>query len=190
MKKTTKYLAIGALVVGAFMFWVFGGDSEEAINNMDQTAGAESGDEYVFKTDEGKAARIHLPKCILNGDINNLTEKKEDKIFRSIYKYESGNSNVREIPDYDESIEEIVDDSSSVGKLFGFSATVQGNSEVAAYTYVNIDGDDSLDPVWIDDSYIGDEKYDLMCDDQVYYDVVYAGIYGTKPMFIAVNMEQ
>lgn len=187
MRKTTKYLAIGALVVGAFMFWLLGDDSTE---NMDQTAGAESGDEYVLTLEDGSTTRAYIPRCILNGDINNLTDKKEEKIFRSIYKYESGNGNVREIPDYDESIEEIVDDSSSVGKLFGFSATVQGNSEVAAYTYVNIDGDDSLDPVWIDDSYIGDEKYDLMCDDQVYYDVVYAGIYGTKPMFIAVNMEQ
>ena len=68
MRKTTKYLTIGALVVGAFMFWLLGDDSTE---NMDQTAGAESGDEYVFKTDDGKTARIHLPKCILNGDINN-----------------------------------------------------------------------------------------------------------------------
>lgn len=188
MKKLLKYLGIGVLVLGAFMFWLLGDDSSDSIENMDQSAGAESGDEYVFKVEDGTTARVHLPKCILNGDIKNLTEKKEDKIFRSIYKYESGNANVREIPDYDESIKEIIKDSSSVGKLFGFSATVQGNSEVAAYTYVNINGDDSLDPVWIDDSYIGDEKYDLMCDDQVYYDAVYAGIYGTKPVFIAVSM--
>lgn len=187
MRKTLKYIGIGVLVLGAFMFWLLGDDSTDSIDSMNQSVGAESGDEYVFQID-GKTARIHLPACILNGDIDNLTEKKEDKIFRSIYKYEAGNGNVREIPDYDETIKEIISDSSSVGKLFGFSATVGGNSEVAAYTYVNINGDDSLDPVWIDDSYIGDEKYDLMCDDQVYYDAVYAGIYGTKPIFIAVSM--
>ena len=37
MRKTTKYLAIGALVVGAFMFWLLGDDSTE--NMSDPTVG-------------------------------------------------------------------------------------------------------------------------------------------------------
>lgn len=73
MKKTTKYLAIGALVVGAFMFWVFSGDSTE---NMDQSAGA-SGNEYQFTTDDGSVVGVKIPKCIGDGDIN-LTDKKEE----------------------------------------------------------------------------------------------------------------
>lgn len=189
MRKATKYLAIGALVVGAFMFWVFGGDSEEAINNMDKTAGAESGDEYVLTFKDGSTARAYIPECILNGSIDNLTDEKEEKIFRSIYKYENGNGNVREIPDDEETFREILKDSSSVGNLFNFTVELQGAPDGSGLLYGDVQGDYSIENyMYIDSSYLGDEKYNIMDGDMASFDVVYVGMDGSDPTFVALEM--
>ncbi len=186
MRKTTKYLTIGALVVGAFMFWLLGDDSTE---NMDQSAGA-SGNEYQFTTDDGSVVGVKIPKCIGDGDIN-LTDKKEEKVFRAIFNY--GNSDgdvyVREIPDDEETFREILKDSSSVGSLFNFTVELQGAPDGSGLLYGDVQGDYSIENfMYIDSSYLGDEKYNIMDGDMASFDVVYVGMDGSDPTFVALEM--
>ena len=168
------------------MFWLLGDDSTE---NMDQSAGA-SGNEYQFTLDDGTVVGVKIPKCINDGNIN-LTDKKEKAIFKSIYKYGSGNGNVdvREIPDDEETFREILKDSSSVGKLFNFTVELQGAPDGSGLLYGDIQGDYSIENyMYIDTSYLGDEKYNIMDGDIASFDVVYVGMDGSDPTFVALNM--
>ena len=189
MRKATKYLAIGALVVGAFMFWVLGDDSTETIDNMNQGAGA-SGNEYQFTTDDGSVVGVKIPKCIGDGDIN-LTDKKEEKVFRAIFNYgnNDGDVYVREIPDDEETFREILKDSSSIGNLFNFTVELQGAPDGSGLLYGDVQGDYSIENfMYIDSSYLGDEKYNIMDGDMASFDVVYVGMDGSDPTFVALEM--
>lgn len=191
MRKTTKYLAIGALVVGAFMFWVFGGDSEEAVNNMDQTAGAyDESDYYTLTLEDESEVDILVPYCISSGRVKNLRDERAHDIFASIYAYDHEDVYLSDIPDDDLTVRELLEAPYAIGTLFNFSLNVL-NTDGAGQIVGELQGcDDSIgDLVTVDSTYL-DDTDSLSEGDIMSFDAVYAGLDTTSdPLFIGLSME-
>lgn len=192
MRKTTKYLAIGALVVGAFMFWVFGGDSEEAINNMDKTAGAyDESDYYTLRLEDESEVDILVPISISKGMVRNLRDEREHDIFASIYAYDNDDDvYLMDIPDDEETFSDILDAPYSAGTLFNFTLELMSGVDSIGLLAGEVIGDNSIDSYMIvDASYLSEDVYDLNEGDVVSFDVVYAGLKESSPLFIGLGME-
>lgn len=189
MRKVTKYLAIGALVVGAFMFWVFGDDSTE---NMDKSAGAHDESYYYTLTlDDESEVDILVPYCISSGRVKNLRDEREHDIFASIYAYDHDDDvYLSDIPDDDLTVRELLEAPYAVGTLFNFSLNVL-NTDGAGQIVGELQGcDDSIgDLVTVDSTYLEDTD-SLSEGDIMSFDAVYAGLDTTSdPLFIGLGME-
>lgn len=192
MRKTTKYLAIGALVVGAFMFWVFSGDSEEAINNMDQTVGAyDESDYYTLTLEDESEVDILVPYSISKGMVRNLRDEREHDIFASIYAYDNDDDvYLMDIPDDEETFSDILDAPYSAGTLFNFTLELMSGVDSVGLLAGEVVGDNSIDSYMIvDATYLSEDVYDLNEGDVVSFDVVYAGLKESSPLFIGLDME-
>lgn len=192
MRKATKYLAIGALVVGAFMFWVFGDDSTETIDNMNQSAGAhDESDYYTLTLDDESEVDILVPYCISSGRVKNLRDEREHDIFASIYAYDHDDDvYLSDIPDDDLTVRELLEAPYAVGTLFNFSLNVL-NTDGAGQIVGELQGcDDSIgDLVTVDSTYL-DDTDSLSEGDIMSFDAVYAGLDTTSdPLFIGLDME-
>lgn len=192
MRKATKYLAIGALVVGAFMFWVFGDDSTETIDNMNQSAGAhDESDYYTLTLDDESEVDILVPISISKGMVRNLRDEREHDIFASIYAYDNDDDvYLMDIPDDEETFSDILDAPYSAGTLFNFTLELMSGVDSVGLLAGEVVGDNSIDSYMIvDASYLSEDVYDLNEGDVVSFDVVYAGLKESSPLFIGLGME-
>ncbi len=189
MRKTTKYLTIGALVVGAFMFWLLGDDSTE--NMSDPTVGAyDESDYYTLTLDDESEVDILVPYCISSGRVKNLRDEREHDIFASIYAYDHEDVYLSDIPDDDLTVRELLEAPYAVGTLFNFSLNVL-NTDAAGQIVGELQGcDDSIgDLVTVDSTYL-DDTDSLSEGDIMSFDAVYAGLDTTSdPLFIGLSME-
>lgn len=192
MRKTTKYLAIGALVVGAFMFWVFGDDSTETIDNMNQSAGAyDESDYYTLTLEDESEVDILVPYSISKGMVRNLRDEREHDIFASIYAYDNDDDvYLMDIPDDEETFSDILDAPYSAGTLFNFTLELMSGVDSVGLLAGEVVGDNSIDSYMIvDATYLSEDVYDLNEGDVVSFDVVYAGLKESSPLFIGLGME-
>lgn len=192
MRKATKYLAIGALVVGAFMFWVFGGDSTETIDNMNQSAGAyDESDYYTLTLEDESEVDILVPYSISKGMVRNLRDEREHDIFASIYAYDNDDDvYLMDIPDDEETFSDILDAPYSAGTLFNFTLELMSGVDSVGLLAGEVVGDNSIDSYMIvDATYLSEDVYDLNEGDVVSFDVVYAGLKESSPLFIGLGME-
>lgn len=181
MRKTTKYLTIGALVVGAFMFWLLGDDSTE--NMSDPTVGAyDESDYYTLTLDDESEVDILVPYSISKGMVRNLRDEREHDIFASIYAYDND--------DDEETFSDILDAPYSAGTLFNFTLELMSGVDSVGLLAGEVVGDNSIDSYMIvDATYLSEDVYDLNEGDVVSFDVVYAGLKESSPLFIGLGME-
>lgn len=189
MKKTLKYIGIGVLVLGAFMFWLLGDDSTE---NIDQSAGAyDESDYYTLTLDDESEVDILVPISISKGMVRNLRDEREHDIFASIYAYDNDDDvYLMDIPDDEETFSDILDSPYSAGTLFNFTLELMSGVDSIGLLAGEVIGDNSIDSYMIvDASYLGEDVYDLNEGDVVSFDVVYAGLKESSPLFIGLGME-
>lgn len=190
MRKTTKYLAIGALVVGAFMFWLLGDDSTE--NMSDPTVGAyDESDYYTLTLEDESEVDILVPYSISKGMVRNLRDEREHDIFASIYAYDNDDDvYLMDIPDDEETFSDILDAPYSAGTLFNFTLELMSGVDSVGLLAGEVVGDNSIDSYMIvDATYLDEDVYDLNEGDVVSFDVVYAGLKESSPLFIGLGME-
>ena len=151
-------------------------------------------DYYVLDLEDGKKKGILKPQSILENQYANMNDQRMKSIFTSIYNYDYNNEDVyiSYIPNAEQTIRGIIKEPYAVGSVFNFGIEVTGGvasdtGRISGY----IQGDDSLGIVYIDMSYIGDEKLEIMDDDVLIFDAIYAGLDRySDPTFIALNMAQ
>lgn len=168
------------------------GDDETVEQDLNQKAGAEYGDEYAFELEDGSTVTVKTPKCIRGGYIKNLTDERELALFESLYAYGSGaDVDVTPVPNDDATFREMLKAPDAVGTIFNFNLVLQGGPDGSGWLAGDIQGDNSVESyIFIDPSFIGEEKYDLMGGETVNFDVIYAGLdSGSDPMFVAVKMD-
>lgn len=165
------------------------GDSNDSIDEDEV-----DDDYYVLDLEDGKKKGILKPQSILENQYANMNEQRMKSIFTSIYNYDYNNEDVyiSYIPNAEQTIRGIIKEPYAVGSVFNFGIEVTGGvasdtGRISGY----IQGDDSLGIVYVDMSYIGDEKLEIMDDDVLIFDVVYAGLDRySDPTFIALSMAQ
>lgn len=151
-------------------------------------------DYYVLDLEDGKKKGILKPQSILENQYANMNDQRMKSIFTSIYNYDYNNEDVyiSYIPNAEQTIRGIIKEPYAVGSVFNFGIEVTGGvasdtGRISGY----IQGDDSLGIVYIDMSYIGDEKLEIMDGDVLIFDAIYAGLDRySDPTFIALNMAQ
>lgn len=191
---------VGVLALAFVALMIFADDPEPTTPGTSQTkesgsevkSGVSSDDEtrYTLILEDGSEVDILMPQTILDDEYVNMNEQRKESIFSSIYNYDhSEDVYVVRVPDDEQTLKEMLKEPYAVGSIFNFDAKVAGGPDFTGRLHGSILGDDSAGPIYIDMSYVGDEKHDLMTNDVASFYVVYAGLTDTSmPTFIALDM--
>lgn len=200
MEIIKKILSVIGIIALAFIVLIMIADDDTTPTQQPGSVIDEQGDDevdddyYVLDLEDGKKKGILKPQSILENQYANMNDQRMESIFTSIYNYDYNNDDVyiSYIPDTDQTMRGIIKEPYAVGSVFNFGIEVTGGvapdtGRISGY----IQGDDSLGIVYVDMSYIGDEKLEIMDDDVLIFDAVYAGLDRySDPTFIALNMAQ
>lgn len=147
---------------------------------------------YTLELEDGESIAVLKPETIWGDKYKNMNEQRLNSIFTSIYNYNYKRDDVyiTYIPDAEQTLKQMLKEPYAVGTTFHFVLQVTG-APVDGIVSGEVEGDDSLSNLLhIDTSYIGDEKEELMFDDIVSFDAIYAGLDEfSTPTFIGMSME-